>query len=142
NRVQILHNPSSAAYSRSGDQERPERIMQTVRLLKSRNGDWQWHDPRAASDQELLHANTHEHLARIAKASQDFDLDTPAYSKIEFYARQSAGSAIEAARAALGGNRTFGLMRPPGHHAMRDRAMGFCYFSNIAVAALNALAGV
>jgi acetoin utilization deacetylase AcuC-like enzyme len=30
-------------------------------------------------------------------------------------------------------------MRPPGHHAMRDRAMGFCYFSNIAVAALDAL---
>ena len=116
--------------------------MRTVPLLKSRHGDWQWHDPRAASDQELLRAHSHEHLARIAKASQDFDLDTPAYSKIDFYARQSAGAAIEAAGAAIGGNRTFSLMRPPGHHAMRDRAMGFCYFSNIAVAALNALAGV
>ena len=116
--------------------------MRTVPLLKSRHGDWQWHGPRAAFDQELLRAHSHEHLARIAKASQDFDLDTPAYSKIDFYARQSAGAAIEAACAAIGGKRAFSLMRPPGHHAMRDRAIGFCYFSNIAVAALNALAGV
>ena len=114
--------------------------MRTVRLLKSRHGDWQWHDPRAASDQELLRAHSHEHLARIAKASQDFDLETPAYSKIDFHARQSAGSAIEAAGAVISGKRAFSLMRPPGHHAMRDRAMGFCYFSNIAVATLDALA--
>jgi acetoin utilization deacetylase AcuC-like enzyme len=46
----------------------------------------------------------------------------------------------KAARAAMEGHRALALMRPPGHHAMRDRAMGFCYFSNIAVAALDALA--
>jgi acetoin utilization deacetylase AcuC-like enzyme len=140
--VQIFHDPSCAEYGRPGHPERPERIVRTVPLLKSRHGDWQWHGPRAAFDQELLRAHSHEHLARIAKASQDFDLDTPAYSKIDFYARQSAGAAIEAACAAIGGKRAFSLMRPPGHHAMRDRAMGFCYFSNIAVATLNALAGV
>ncbi|PYL89918.1 MAG: histone deacetylase, partial [Verrucomicrobia bacterium] len=140
--MQIFHDPSCTEYGRPGHPERPERIVRTVPLLKSRHGDWQWHDPRAASDQELLRAHSREHLARIAKASQDFDLDTPAYSKIDFYARQSAGSAIEAARAAISGKRAFSLMRPPGHHAMRDRAMGFCYFSNIAVAGLNALAGV
>ena len=77
---------------------------------------------------------------RIANTNQDFDLDTPAHPNVDVYARQAAGAAVESARAAIGGKRAFSLMRPPGHHAMRDRAMGFCYFSNIAVAALDALA--
>src|SRR4029077_1577120 len=63
----------------------------------------------------------------------------PFYPNIEMYARQSAGGAIQAARAALRGESAFSLMRPPGHHATRDRAMGVCYFSNIAIAALDAL---
>ncbi|PYK61223.1 MAG: hypothetical protein DME43_02925, partial [Verrucomicrobia bacterium] len=109
-------------------------------MLKSRHGNWQWRQPHAASDQELLRAHSRDHLARIANAGQDFDLDTPAHSNIDFYARQSAGAAMAAARAAIDGKRAFSLMRPPGHHAMRDRAMGFCYFSNIAVATLDALA--
>ena len=138
--MQIFHDPRCTEYGRPGHPERPERIVRTVPLLKSRHGNWQWREPRAASDQELLRAHSREHLARIANANRDFDLDTPAHSNIDFYARQSAGAAMEAARAAIGGKRAFSLMRPPGHHALRDRAMGFCYFSNIAVATLDALA--
>jgi acetoin utilization deacetylase AcuC-like enzyme len=137
--VQIFHDGRCTEYGLPGHPERPERIVGTVPLLKSRHGNWQWREPHAPSDQELLRAHSREHLARIANASQDFDLDTPAHSNIDFYARQSAGSAMEAARSAIGGKRAVSLMRPPGHHAMRDRAMGFCYFSNIALAALDAL---
>jgi len=136
----IFHDPHCAEYSAPGYPERPERITRTVTVLKDQYRNWEWREPRAATDEELLRAHSREHLARIAAATDDFDSDTPAYPKIDTYARQSAGAAIEAARAALGGEHTFCLMRPPGHHATRDRAMGFCYFSNVAVAALDALA--
>ena len=115
------------------------RITRSVPVLKDRHRDWVWREPGPAIDEELLRAHPQEHLARIASPAGAFDADTPAYQKIDFYARQSTGAALEAARAALRGERTFSLMRPPGHHATKDRAMGFCYFGNVAVAALDAL---
>jgi acetoin utilization deacetylase AcuC-like enzyme len=136
----IFHDPRCVEYSAPGHPERSARITQTVPLLKQRHPDWQWREPRSATDEELLRAHSTEHLQRVAKPLRDFDVDTPAYPKINFYARQSAGAAIEAARAALAGDRVFVLNRPPGHHAMRDRAMGFSYYGNIAIAALDTLA--
>jgi acetoin utilization deacetylase AcuC-like enzyme len=135
----IFHDPHCAEYSAPGHPERPARITRTAPVLKDRHPKWQWREPRAVSNEELLRAHTKEHLVRIANPVRDFDMDTPAYPKIDIFARQSAGAAIQTARAALKGERAFGLMRPPGHHATRDQAMGFCYFSNVAIAALDAL---
>ena len=87
----------------------------------------------------LVRAHSPEHVARVKTAREDFDADSPAHKDVYGHAARAAGAAISVAQEALGHSRAFSLMRPPGHHATRDRAMGFCYFSNIAIAALDAL---
>jgi acetoin utilization deacetylase AcuC-like enzyme len=134
----IFYDPRCLEYFSPGHPERPERIARTVPLLKERHPDWEWREPVAAIDDQLLCAHSRQHIHRITHA-HDFDRDTPFYPNIATHARRSAGAAVDAARVALKGGCAFSLTRPPGHHATRDRAMGFCYFSNAAVATLDAL---
>jgi len=78
-------------------------------------------------------------LARL-KIPEDFDADTPFFENISSYARASVSAALDALKLCRAGEPAFSLMRPPGHHAMRGKSMGFCYLNNIAIATLEAIA--
>lgn len=69
------------------------------------------------------------------------DTDTSINAYTFDAARRSAGAALAATDAVISGQleNAFCAVRPPGHHAMRDKAMGFCFFNNVAIAALHAL---
>jgi acetoin utilization deacetylase AcuC-like enzyme len=135
----IFHDPRCLEYSSPGHPERPERIEYTVRLLRERHPHWEWREPQLPKERNLLRAHSREHVEEVKTVVREFDIDTPVYPHIYDHAMRSTGAAIDAALAAVRGERAFSLMRPPGHHATRNRAMGFCYFNNIAIAALAAL---
>jgi acetoin utilization deacetylase AcuC-like enzyme len=138
--VRIITDERCAGYSCFGHPERPLRILTTLELLRSQTElPIEWAEPGRVSDVQILRAHSAEHLARLDEP-EDFDTDTPFYENIADYARASVAAALDALTAARAGDNVFSLMRPPGHHATRDRAMGFCYLNNIAIAALEAAA--
>jgi acetoin utilization deacetylase AcuC-like enzyme len=138
--MKIITDERCPRYSRPGHPERPARILKTLERLRSQTTvPIVWALPGPADEQAILRAHTPEHVARLTE-TEDFDADTPWYPDIADHARASVGAALEALKCARAGEMVFTLMRPPGHHATRDRAMGFCYLNNIAIAVLEALA--
>jgi acetoin utilization deacetylase AcuC-like enzyme len=133
----IIHDPQCADYGSSMQPEQPARITKTVPRLQIAHPDWVWQVPARATDETLLLAHTSAHLKRLLHPA-DFDADTPFFPGIGDHARRAVGAACAAADAAMAGQKAFSLMRPPGHHATADQAMGFCYLNQIALAALRA----
>lgn len=129
----------------AGHPERPERaetLLAVAASFKEQGGEVI--EPRAATDEDLLRVHTQEHLDAIVatrgKATM-IDEDTFTSPDSDDIARLAAGAVLTGVDRVLdgpSGSRALVLVRPPGHHAEADRAMGFCLYSNIAVGAAYA----
>jgi acetoin utilization deacetylase AcuC-like enzyme len=143
----IFTHPSAVLHETPpGHPERSDRIKAILKVLSSPHfkGLHILEAPRGR-DEDILRAHTSDLLQRITQASPDhgleyIDNDTVMSSHSLEAAYRAVGAATSAVDAVFRGDaaNAFCAMRPPGHHAEHNRAMGFCLFNQIAVAGLYA----
>jgi acetoin utilization deacetylase AcuC-like enzyme len=128
-----------------GHPERPERaeVFNAVAAAFATKGG-QVLEPRAATDADLERVHTREHIDLIVATrgrATMIDEDTFTSPESDDIARLAAGAVLTGIDHVLdgpAGSKALVMVRPPGHHAEADRAMGFCFYNNVAVGAAYA----
>ena len=147
--MRIYTHPACLAHDTGPNHaERPERLTAVTDALRDAFADAiEWREAPRASPEQLLRAHAPSLLRAVLESAPTqrlmLDPDTVLSPGSAEAALRAAGAAIAAVDAVLGGEvkRAFCAVRPPGHHATADTAMGFCLFNSVAVAALHALDG-
>lgn len=132
------HDPGSS------HPDAPARLSAVRAGLATTSADVKWKRPTSASPVDLVRVHTEEHLKRLDRLrgkSGSLDPDTHVSPASVDAAWLAAGAAVNAVDAVLRGDirRGFAAVRPPGHHAEANRAMGFCLLNNVAIAAEYAI---
>lgn len=146
-RTALLLDDAFLGHDTGAHPERPGRYAAIVDALSEANlvDGRPMVEIATATDEMILRAHTTDHLHRLQEIADEggawINPDTLVATDSLHVARHAAGAAVSAVQAVSDGriDRAFALVRPPGHHATRDQAMGFCLLNTVAIAALHAL---
>jgi acetoin utilization deacetylase AcuC-like enzyme len=139
----LYYSPRYLLHEAPGHPESPARLETAWQQLQCYGllSDMALTEPSPADLADLERVHTARHIKAVRALAADgggwIDGDTFVAAASYDAALLAAGAAVDACRAVLAGRQqsAFALVRPPGHHALPDRAMGFCLFNNVAVAA-------
>jgi acetoin utilization deacetylase AcuC-like enzyme len=145
-RIGVIEDPRFQTHlAPDGHPEAPARLLAVGQALaaweQNSPGSLARIEPRFANDEEILAVHTAAHLktveAAVAQAPTHLDADTFVSAESLNVGRLAAGSCVELATKVAQGELSsgFAALRPPGHHAEADHAMGFCLFNSVAIAA-------
>lgn len=145
--LRVFTHPACLLHDTGPDNpESPARLRAVTTALRGAFPDLDWREAPRATRGQLLRAHAPELLRLVLETRPGtrihLDPDTVLSADSDEAALRAAGAGVAAVDAVLRGEvtRAFCAVRPPGHHATFDAAMGFSLFNNIAIAGLHALA--